>query len=77
MVTRAASGMGLFISRRLTGQGHRVAMFDVQGDAVRKVAKHVSASGGSVLASEVDVTDREAVEKALSTVREEFARSRS
>lgn len=72
VVTGAASGMGLTVSRLLASQGHRVAMFDLQGDAVRHASKDLAAAGGSVLGCEVDVTDRGAVDEALRTVRAEF-----
>ncbi|WP_435113465.1 SDR family NAD(P)-dependent oxidoreductase, partial [Nocardiopsis synnemataformans] len=69
VVTGAASGMGLAIARRLAEQGHRVALFDRQGDAVRKAAGEL---GAETLAREVDVTDRDRVDAAVHAVREEL-----
>ncbi|MFE4646119.1 SDR family NAD(P)-dependent oxidoreductase, partial [Streptomyces sp. NPDC056730] len=61
-VTGAASGMGLGISRRLAEQGHRVALFDRQGDAARQAVTELSTVLGSATrAYEVDVTDRDAI----------------
>ena len=72
VVTGAASGIGLGIARLLADQGHRVALFDRQGDAVRQAADALAAEGAIVHAAEVDVTDRNAVDKALNSVREIF-----
>ncbi|MFE3827521.1 SDR family NAD(P)-dependent oxidoreductase [Streptomyces sp. NPDC059092] len=73
VVTGAASGMGLAISRRLAEQGHRVALFDRQGDAVRQAATELSAVLDSAArAYEVDVTDRDAINNAVRAVRDEF-----
>jgi 2-hydroxycyclohexanecarboxyl-CoA dehydrogenase len=72
VVTGAASGIGLGIAQHLARQGHRVALLDRQGDAVRQAADFLAAEGATVLAAEVDVTDRGAVDKALNTVRAAF-----
>jgi NAD(P)-dependent dehydrogenase (short-subunit alcohol dehydrogenase family) len=72
VVTGAASGIGLGIARHLAYQGHRVALFDQQGDAVRQAADSLTTEGATVHAAEVDVTDRGAVDKALNSVREIF-----
>lgn len=66
------SGIGLGVARHLAGQGHRVALFDQHGEAARRAAGDLSADGAAVLAAEVDVTDRGAVDKALGTVRDAF-----
>ncbi|WP_416979649.1 SDR family NAD(P)-dependent oxidoreductase [Streptomyces sp. T028] len=70
VVTGAASGIGLSIARHLADRGHSLALFDRDGDEVRRAVKEVRADGVRALAYEVDVTDRAAVDTALETARE-------
>jgi 2-hydroxycyclohexanecarboxyl-CoA dehydrogenase len=72
VVTGAASGMGLAVSRRLAARGDRVALLDLQGDAVAAAAEELRTAGGCVLAGAVDVADRSAVDAALDAVRREL-----
>ena len=72
VVTGAASGIGLAIGRRLAGRGDRVALLDLQGDAVQRAAEDVRATGAEVIAAKVDVTDRGEVDAALDEVRKKF-----
>jgi 2-hydroxycyclohexanecarboxyl-CoA dehydrogenase len=66
VVSGGASGIGLGISRRLLSAGHRVAVLDLQADAVRRVGGELS-----VMAHTVDVSNRAAVDQAISTIRAE------
>lgn len=72
VVTGAASGMGLAISRRLAAQEHRVALLDLDGDAAEQAAEDLRGTGAQALAAKVDVTDRGAVDEALHRVRREL-----
>jgi NAD(P)-dependent dehydrogenase (short-subunit alcohol dehydrogenase family) len=72
VITGAASGMGLAISRRLAADGHRVALLDLDGDAAEQAAHDLRVGGEEALASKVDVTDRSAVDEALHRVRDEL-----
>jgi NAD(P)-dependent dehydrogenase (short-subunit alcohol dehydrogenase family) len=72
VVTGAASGIGLAIGRRLAGDGHRVALLDLDGDAARSAADDLRAGGGTALGAAVDVSDRAAVDEALGTVHSEL-----
>jgi 2-hydroxycyclohexanecarboxyl-CoA dehydrogenase len=72
VVTGAASGIGLAVARHLAEQGHRVALLDQQGDAVRQAAEDLRAAGATAVAAAVDVTDRPAVDAALQHVRDEL-----
>ena len=67
VVTGGASGIGLGIVQRFVNAGHRVAMLDIQKEAVREKAKELG-----VLGSVVDVTDRRAVDEAMAEVREKL-----
>jgi len=72
VVTGAASGIGLAIGRRLAERGDRVALLDLQGDAVQRAAEDVRATGAQVIAAKVDVTHRGEVDDALDEVRKKF-----
>jgi NAD(P)-dependent dehydrogenase (short-subunit alcohol dehydrogenase family) len=69
VVTGAASGMGLAISRRLAERGDAVALFDVSAEAVDAAAAEVRAAGGNAIGAAVDVSDRAAVDDALAKAR--------
>jgi len=64
--------MGLAIGRRLAGNGHRVALLDLNGAAVEQAADDVRGTGGEALGLSVDVSDRAAVDAALGKVRAEL-----
>lgn len=72
VVTGAASGMGLAVGRRLAADGHRVALFDRDGDAVAATADELRRAGAGALGATVDVTDRSAIEAALTDVRRDL-----
>ena len=72
VVTGAASGMGLAIARQLAARGDRVGLLDVQGAAALRAAEELRETGATALAVEADVTDRQAVDAALDTVRAEL-----
>lgn len=72
VVTGAGSGMGLAISRQLAGQGHDVALLDLAGDAVEDAAADLRSRGASAIAVTLDVSDRAAVDDALTRVRAEL-----
>lgn len=69
VVTGAASGMGLAIARQLAARGNRVCLLDLQGDAARRAAEDLRATGATAIAAPADVTDRAAVDAALDSVR--------
>jgi NAD(P)-dependent dehydrogenase (short-subunit alcohol dehydrogenase family) len=71
-VTGGASGIGLGIARRLAGDGHATALLDFDGEGVAKAAADLASDGHRVVAHEVDVADRSAVEEAYRSVREEL-----
>jgi 2-hydroxycyclohexanecarboxyl-CoA dehydrogenase len=72
VVTGAGSGMGLAIGRQLAARGDRVALLDLQGDAVLRAAESLREAGARAIGAEVDVTDRRRVDDALAKVRAEL-----
>ena len=67
VVTGGASGVGLAIATRLASSGDRVAVLDVQTEAVAEAAKTLGVAGPVT-----DVSDRTAVDAALDAVRAEL-----
>src|SRR2546421_10979458 len=71
VVTGAASGMGLAVSKRLAHHGHRVALLDLNGVDAQRAAEEIG-RGAQTIAAQVDVTDRAAVDDAMAKVRTEL-----
>ncbi|KAH8680031.1 hypothetical protein BGZ60DRAFT_481691 [Tricladium varicosporioides] len=61
-LTGAASGMGLETAKLLAGYGARVSMADIQEGPLKSAAEAISASGGTVMATVVDISKRKQVE---------------
>jgi 2-hydroxycyclohexanecarboxyl-CoA dehydrogenase len=70
IVTGGASGIGLAIAERLSADGCAVAVFDRDGAAAEAAAAKISASGGTALAVEVDVTERAQIDAGIERVRD-------
>ncbi len=58
VVTGAAGGLGLALSRRLAAEGARVAMADVDAARLDDAAAAGRAHGGDVLTVAADVSER-------------------
>ncbi len=65
LITGAASGIGAACARRLAGAGARVVVTDRYGDRVKDVAIEIERAGGEAIAVEADVTDPDALERAV------------
>ena len=72
ILTGAARGIGLAIARRLTRDGLRVALADVDIETARHQADALQAAGAGALAVRTDVTDRAGVEAMVGTVLEHW-----
>ena len=68
IVTGAARGMGRSIALRLGRNGHDVAVADMRGSEVYKVAREIEALGTRSMALYTDVTKEEEVEKLVHDV---------
>jgi 2-hydroxycyclohexanecarboxyl-CoA dehydrogenase len=64
--------MGLAIARHLAARGDRVALLDLHGGPAARAAEQLREAGARVMAAEVDVSDRAAVDEALGKVRAEL-----
>jgi NAD(P)-dependent dehydrogenase (short-subunit alcohol dehydrogenase family) len=72
VVTGGASGIGLGVAHQLVADGCHVAILDRNGSAAEAGAAELRANGGTALAVEVDVADRDSVETAFARVRAEL-----
>ncbi len=73
-VTGAASGMGLAMTRSFTAAGMKVVAADVERAALDAVDEEFSDSNAEVLTLQVDVTDREAMDKAAQATIDHFGK---
>jgi 3-oxoacyl-[acyl-carrier protein] reductase len=72
IVTGAAQGIGAAIAQRLSDDGMKVAVLDLQEDAAQATVDSIVASGGTALAVGADVSDPAAVDAAVATVVEQL-----
>jgi 2-hydroxycyclohexanecarboxyl-CoA dehydrogenase len=72
VVTGGASGIGLGITRMFAGNGHPVAMLDIDARALERESAVLRKAGARLLARAVDVTNRGQVEAAYAAVREQW-----
>jgi 3-oxoacyl-[acyl-carrier protein] reductase len=68
IVTGAARGIGLAISRLLAGQGVAVALVDLDREALEAAAGELSGTGAKCAAHCLDVADCEAVKETVAAV---------
>ena len=72
LVTGAGSGIGEAISFHFAREGHAVGLLDVDADGAARVAETINREGGRATALVADITDRAAVKRAVSQLREAF-----
>ncbi|MBO6556737.1 MAG: SDR family NAD(P)-dependent oxidoreductase [Pseudomonadales bacterium] len=63
-ITGGASGLGLAMARSFTGAGMKVAIADIEHNALDAAAAEFAESNADVITLKVDVTDRDALEEA-------------
>jgi NAD(P)-dependent dehydrogenase (short-subunit alcohol dehydrogenase family) len=74
LVTGAAHGIGLGIARALARQGVHVAIADIAADPLEQARAGLAASGATVLALPLDVSDSNAVERAAAAIEARFGK---
>lgn len=73
-VTGGASGLGLAMARSFVAAGMKVAIADIEQAALATAAEGFRADGTEVLTVQVDVTDRDAMERAAQTTESAFGK---
>lgn len=72
LVTGASRGIGAAIARRLAGQGADVVLTARSSDAIDRLAEELRESGVRALAVPADATDRDALQRLVGRIAEEF-----
>ncbi len=72
IVTGGARGIGAAVAKRLSRDGLRVAVLDLNEDECRPVVQEIEAGGGRALAVGADVTNEQAVKDAVGRVTAEL-----
>jgi NAD(P)-dependent dehydrogenase (short-subunit alcohol dehydrogenase family) len=72
VVTGGASGIGFAMAERFAAEGMRLAVADIEEDALDAAAKQLADSGADVLAVPTDVSKAEDVDAFAGRVRERF-----
>ena len=65
IVTGAAQGIGAAVAQRLSDDGFKVAVLDLQEEAAQATVDAITAAGGTALAVGADVSDSAAVDAAF------------
>jgi 2-hydroxycyclohexanecarboxyl-CoA dehydrogenase len=73
IVTGGANGIGAAIARRLAEEGCAVGIFDLDAAAGEKVAGEIKQGGGRASLHVVDITDYDAVARAVASFESAFA----
>jgi NAD(P)-dependent dehydrogenase (short-subunit alcohol dehydrogenase family) len=73
-VTGGASGMGLAMVRAFAAAGMKVAVADIEQEALDAVAAELAGTNGNVITLKVDVTDREAMARAADATEAAFGK---
>jgi 3-oxoacyl-[acyl-carrier protein] reductase len=68
VVTGAAQGIGLALTRQLLERKHRVVMLDIHHVGVNRMSEELRAAGGETYPFALDVTDQEATQKVAAEV---------
>jgi NAD(P)-dependent dehydrogenase (short-subunit alcohol dehydrogenase family) len=74
IVTGGASGLGLAYGEVLAAHGARVTLIDVDAPAVEEQAARLRDAGLDVRGAAADVTDHEALDRAIDSAAEEYGR---
>lgn len=72
VITGAAGGIGKALCQRFCEEGARVVAVDVNADALDRLGVSLKETGSRVTAVQLDITDHDAVKKAIDTVAEEL-----
>ena len=68
IVTGAARGIGASVARRLSREGHAIAIIDLNADACQSIVDEIVAEGGTAQGFAADVSDEVSVENAVDAI---------
>jgi NAD(P)-dependent dehydrogenase (short-subunit alcohol dehydrogenase family) len=71
-ITGGAGGIGEATARMFAREGAAVAITDIRGESVGRIAADIVAAGGKAVACEADVTSEESIAAAVATVAHQF-----
>lgn len=74
VITGAASGMGLETAKLLASHGAKVSLADVQEGPLKEAVAEIEKSGGTVMATVVDVRNRQEVEEWIKATVSKFGK---
>ncbi len=74
VITGAGRGIGRATALRFAGEGASVVVADIDQDVIEEVVQEIVAGNGRAIAVQVDVTDRDSVERMVQAAREAFGR---
>lgn len=72
LVTGASSGIGRVLAQGLAAAGARVAAVARRAERLKDLVREIEGQGGTAIAVQADVTDRESVERAFDTAEQAF-----
>lgn len=72
VITGAASGIGLGMARRFAEAGMKIALVDIEAEALESAAKELEAKGASVHSSRVDVSSADQMDAMAKSVLDHF-----
>ena len=73
-ITGAASGIGAGTARRFAQEGAKIALADVSAEEGQKLRSEIEAAGGEAIYVECDVSEPDAVKRAIDTTVEHFGK---
>lgn len=72
VITGAASGMGAATAKLFADEGAKLALCDIQTEALEKLTAEIEATGTEVMASTVDLSDPQAIKNWINNIAEQF-----
>lgn len=72
VVTGGASGIGFAIAKAFAREGAKIALFDLNAEALKEAAKEIQAEGADVLTAVVNITRSESVREQFENVVKHF-----
>lgn len=73
-VTGASSGIGAGTARRFAAEGAKVVIADVMAEEGEQLRSEIESAGGQAIYVECDVSDHDAVERAINSTVEQFGK---